>query len=189
MIGRTAPTAAFAARLMDTGNIFSDSGVTGGSDSGAPWFAVAAATDFINCGGVCFSAVGDDVEEEGVVVGAVLGVSSSGDSLLRVRLGVSSSGVSFGCWPGNFLAVLEEVFIRGDLMRGLEAFFMGDSSGGGSVPTAARFVGAVAAGAGARATGTRAWGVAPRATGARVAGASTCCTVDDAFVSFSIVSR
>lgn len=107
MIGRTAPTAAFAARLMDTGNIFSDSGVVGGSDSGAdaPWFAVAAATDFMNCGGVCFAAVGDDVEDEGVVVGAVLGVSSSGDSLLRVRLGVSSSGVSFGCWPGDFFAV------------------------------------------------------------------------------------
>lgn len=74
-------------------------------------------------------------------------------------------------------------------MRGLEAFFMGDSSGGDSVRTVARFVGAVGADAGARATGTRAWGVAPRATGTRAGGAFTFCTVDDASVSFSMVSR
>lgn len=178
MIGRTAPAAALAARLMDTGNIFSDSGVTGGSDSGAEAFrfAVAALTDFINCGGVCFAVVGDDVEEDGVVVGAVLGVSSSGDSLLRVRLGVSSSGVSCRCLPGDSLGV-SEVFLSGDStevsMRGFEAFFVGDSSGGDSVATAARFVEAVAAaaataaGAGARAICTRAWAAGARATGTR----------------------
>ena len=178
---------------MDTGNAFSDSGVTGGSDSGASWFAVAAATYFINCGGVCFAMVGDDVEEEGVVVGAVLGVSSSGDSLLRVRLGVSSSGVSFGCLPGASVRVSEEAFLRGDLMeasvRGLEAFFMGDSSGGDSVTMAARFVGAVAAGARTRAAGTRAGFAATRPTCTRAGGACILCTVDGTFDSFSIASR
>lgn len=174
MIGRTDPAAALAARLMDTGNIFSDSGVTGGSDSGAGafWFAVAALTDFINCGGVCFAMVGDDVEEEGVVVGAVLGVSSSGDSLLRVRLGVSSSGVSCRCLPAGDSLGVSEFFLSGDStevsMRGLEAFFVGDSSGGDSVATAARFVeAAAAAAAGARAIVTRAWAAGARATGTR----------------------
>lgn len=150
IIGRTDPAAAFAARLIDTGNALKASGFAEGSEpgAGAPWPAVASVTDFINCGGKYLATMGDVVEEEGDVVGAVLGVSSSGDSLLRVLLGVSSSGVSFGCLVEDSFGVLEGVFPGGDSVEpfliALEVFFVGDSSGA-SVVMSTGCAGAVAA--------------------------------------------
>lgn len=181
MIGRTDPAAALAARLMDTGNNLKDSEVVGG-----------------------FATIGDVAEEEGDVVGAVLGVSSSGDSVLFILLGVSSSGVSFGCSTEDPLGFSEGLFSMGDSMeafvRGLEAFFVGDSSGA-SVEMATGFAGAVVAfaadavaadavdaGAGTAGAGTA--GAGGRATGVstRGRGAVAFCTIGTSD-SFPMVSR